>query len=77
MSDIDNQFSISGIQFSILVLPRHNFERFLKPYDTTYNLWPFVIFHDSLFGGGLSFRGLTFRGLTFRGLSFRGLRSEV
>ena len=30
MSDIDNQFSISGIQFSILVLPRHNFERFLK-----------------------------------------------
>ena len=32
MSDIDNQFSISGIQFSILVLPRHNFERFLKPY---------------------------------------------
>ena len=32
MSDIENQFSISGIQFSMLVLPRHNFERFLKPY---------------------------------------------
>ena len=31
MSDIDNQFSIAGIQFSILVLPRNNFERFLKP----------------------------------------------
>ena len=30
VSDIDNQFSIAGIQFSILVLPRNNFERFLK-----------------------------------------------
>ena len=26
-----------------------------------WNLWPFVIFHDSLFGGGLSFQGLSFR----------------
>ena len=29
MSDIDNQFSIAGIQFSIFV-PRNNFERFLS-----------------------------------------------
>ena len=32
MSDIDNQFCIARIQFSILVLARNNFERFRKPY---------------------------------------------
>ena len=36
VSDIDNQFSIAGIQFSILVLPRNNFERFLKLYNTSH-----------------------------------------
>ena len=36
MSDIDYQFSIAGIQFSILVLPRNNFERFLKLYNTSH-----------------------------------------
>ena len=36
-----------------------------------WNLWPFVIFHDSLFGWGLSFRDLSFWGLSFRGLNFR------
>jgi len=30
MPDIDNQFSIAGIQFSILVLPQNNFERYFK-----------------------------------------------